>query len=224
MGRRLVGTFVGVAVFTASLTVLYLTMREVMAVGGSCASGGPYTVAVPCPRGAWMAPVSIFTGLAGVAAVFLWRPRGGPLLGLLAWPALFLALGWNFLDHGLDGPDGGGIAIGWLVCAAVFVAMGGVPLLVVGRMAVLGDGDAPPRPGTAAHLATVASRRPSATREATSWLVETSARTAPGGDDADDNGDDDVVDDLERLARLHRDGQLTDAEFTAAKHGLLGGS
>jgi hypothetical protein len=146
VARRLAGTFVGVVVFSASLTLLHLTMREVLAVGGSCATGGPNGVAVPCPKGTWMAPVSIFTGLAGLALVFLFAPRGGPVLGLLAWPALFVALGWNFLEHGLDSSEGGGTVVGWVLCAVVFIAMGVLPLAIMGRMAILGGG--PPAPGS----------------------------------------------------------------------------
>ena len=35
----------------ACLTVLFLCMRSVMDIGGSCASGGPYEIANPCPAG-----------------------------------------------------------------------------------------------------------------------------------------------------------------------------
>ena len=51
-------TFIGVAVVTMCLTVLFLCARAVMDVGGVCASGGPYVVASPCPKGVgWMTPV-----------------------------------------------------------------------------------------------------------------------------------------------------------------------
>ena len=47
----------------------------------------------------------------------------------LAWPGLFLSLGWNFLEFSFA-PPGGGFAWGWLVCGVVFVLMGGLPLLL----------------------------------------------------------------------------------------------
>src|SRR5262249_24723134 len=54
------------------------------------------------------------------------------------WPALFLSLGFNFLEYGLDpAGDATGPEWGWLFCAAVFALMGAVPLLVLLRPAVL---------------------------------------------------------------------------------------
>ncbi len=47
----------------------------------------------------------------------------------LAWPGLFLSLGWNFLEFAFA-PPGGGFAWGWLICGVVFVLMGGLPLLL----------------------------------------------------------------------------------------------
>jgi hypothetical protein len=124
-------TPVAAGVLALCLTIVYLAMRRVMEVGGTCASGGPYEIANPCPKGvAWMLPVGIVVGMASSAALAL-TARRGPKLWTLAWPALFLSLGWNFLDFGLDppgAPDGGAEA-GWIVCAVVFGLMGGVPLV-----------------------------------------------------------------------------------------------
>ena len=116
--------------FVVCLTLMYLSMRSVMDVGGSCASGGPYSINAPCPKGvAWVMPVSIFGGLLSVGIVFLGVfPQGGPRPYAFAWSALFLALGWNFLDYGFD-PPGGGTSASWLVCGAIFFLMGGVPLV-----------------------------------------------------------------------------------------------
>jgi hypothetical protein len=81
--------------------MLSLILRSVTAEGGSCADGGP---SEPCPSG---------TGTAL----------------LLAWPALFLTLGWDFLADGFDPPMGEEVAGGYLVCGAVFVLMGAGPPL-----------------------------------------------------------------------------------------------
>ena len=43
---------VGLVIVTAGLTVVFLSMRAVMDIGGYCASGGPYVIAQECPRGA----------------------------------------------------------------------------------------------------------------------------------------------------------------------------
>lgn len=93
IARRLVLTFVGVAVVAASLTVLFLGMRDVMEIGGACGSGGPYVPVRPCPEGTWLVPVSIFTGI--IAALVTAAATSGYVRGMafLAWPALFLSLG-----------------------------------------------------------------------------------------------------------------------------------
>ena len=133
--RRLVLQFVGLAGTVLGLTVLFLGMRSVMDIGGSCGSGGPYVVAQPCPDNAWLLPVGIIGGLAMLAVYALsCFSDGGPRLAALAWPALFLSLGWNFLEYAFDPPgDAGGPVIGWLVCGVLFWVMGGLPLLVVLR-------------------------------------------------------------------------------------------
>src|SRR5262245_1135710 len=98
-----------------------------MAVGGSCGSGGSYEIATPCPTGAWMAPVGIFVGLAGLALYLWWRPRSGPQWVFLAWPALFGSLGVQFLRAAAA--DSG--AYGFWLCGVVFLVMAAAPVLLV---------------------------------------------------------------------------------------------
>jgi hypothetical protein len=121
---------VGTLGFVVCLTLMYLSMRSVMDVGGSCASGGPYTISRPCPQGvAWVMPLAIFGGLFFVGMTFLGVfEEGGPRPYAFAWSALFIALGWNFIDYGVD-PPGGGTSVSWLVCGAIFFVMGGAPLV-----------------------------------------------------------------------------------------------
>jgi hypothetical protein len=137
LARRSVLCFVGMLGVTAALTVLFFSMRAVMDIGGSCASGNvPYAVSRPCPTGVPGLMIgSIFLGLLFLAVYAL--SAVGPNLTLLAWPALFLSLGWNFLDYGVNPPDGSDHVVwGWLLCGVLFVLMGGLPL-VFGVMAVL---------------------------------------------------------------------------------------
>ena len=108
---------IGTLGFTFCLTLLFLSMRSVMDVGGFCASGGPYEIRTACPQNVgWLIPVSIFGALlfVGISVVAAFS-QGGPRPYAFAWSALFLALGWNFLQYGFDPPDGGTSA-SWLVC------------------------------------------------------------------------------------------------------------
>jgi hypothetical protein len=124
---------VGLVILAAATTSVYLAMRDVMEIGGSCASGGPYEIANPCPKGtAGLMVGGIFgwfigAGMAGVAGSQL--PGGYGSLALLGWPALFLSLGWNFLDFGFDPADGSGTDGSLVFCGVLFFLMGGVPLL-----------------------------------------------------------------------------------------------
>jgi len=120
-----------ISVFGSSfcLTCLYLAMRGIMRLGGFVASGGPYEIAHPAPRYVWIFPVSILVGLICLflhAAQARWL--GGLNLLALAWPILFISLGWNFLDFAFRPPGSGGLVWAWLLCGVVFWIMGFVPL------------------------------------------------------------------------------------------------
>jgi hypothetical protein len=233
---------VGLVVLAASTTAVYLAMRDVMAIGGSCASGGPYEIATPCPDGT--APLMIGgifgwfigAGLAGIAGSQL--PGGYGALALLGWPALFLSLGWNFLDFGFDPANGGGTDGSLVFCGVLFFLMGGVPLLF-GLKRVLRT------------LWPAASSSSSSTGSGASWGLSDQVRMAtslfphriadarstphPASSPAADAvpSDDvpvdetpppggDIARELERLADLHRRGALDDDEFERAKDILLG--
>jgi hypothetical protein len=132
--RKAIFLTLGTAIFIFCLTLVYQSMRAVMDVGGACASGGAYEIRQQCPDGvAWVLPVGIFgMFFAGIFTFLGVFPDGGPRPYVFAWSALFLALGWNFLDYGFDSPaPGGGTEVGWVICGVVFVLMGGVPLLAL---------------------------------------------------------------------------------------------
>jgi len=111
------------------ITCLFLGMRGVMRLGGMVASGGPYAIAHPAPGWVWVMPVAIMAGMACLFLNLFSGNEDGVNLMPLAWPALFLSLGWNFLEFAFT-PPGGGFAWGWLVCGVVFIPMGGLPLLL----------------------------------------------------------------------------------------------
>jgi hypothetical protein len=209
---------VGIAGLAFSLAILWLSMRAVMGIGGACASGGPFVPAVECPEAVVaLTPLSvfglfIFGGLAAWAGASL----GGGWIGLifLAWPALFLSLGWNFLEFGLRPPGGepGEVVWSWLFCAVVFGLMGGLPLvgLIWGVREAGGGGRA-----YVGGRVVVTPRRPNTL---TSALI---GRPVDGDLDIGAEARPDVSERLERLARLRRAGDLTDAEFEAAKRATL---
>jgi hypothetical protein len=207
----------GVAGLAFCLTLLFLSMRAVMDVGGSCADGGPYVSAQSCPTGVPLALISgifglfAFGGLAAIGGARLGEPYSG--IVFLAWPALFLSLGWNFLEYAVRSP--GGPDIGWLICGVVFVVMGGGPLLALlpsrrssGRdpaamRRLLGDLQARRRQVSGPD------NRPDPFAPTTT------------GDAASGAGRMDLTSRLERLATLHANGSLTDAEFDEAKRRVI---
>ena len=213
--RKLAYTAVGIFLLAAGITVLFLGMRSVLDVGGFCADGGAYVVRQECPDGTGLMTVGVFAGLLGFGFALAGGMAGGPRLGVLAWPALFCALGWNFLEYGIDPPPPAtGVAIGWLICAIVFLVMGGVPLAFIlrdPRTTLWGrdpaDESARPFPG----VRLVATRAARGDR-----TVAPGAPSAPRGTTSTD-----LVADLERLADLHRAGALDDAAFDRAKAARL---
>jgi hypothetical protein len=131
----LIGLLSGVTLGTLSITLLFLAMRAVMDIGGACADGGPFVPVRPCPDGVPLSMIGGMFGLFGSAGLLiLFGPRFGPryaALPLLGWPALFLSLGWNFIDYGVRAPDGSGeLDLGWVLSGVVFLLTGGVPLVI----------------------------------------------------------------------------------------------
>jgi hypothetical protein len=115
--------------FTLAFTVLFLSMRAVLAVGGYCAEGGPYVIGTHCPGNtAWLTPLSIWIGLACVGAGFYLARGLGASLILLAWPILFIGLSLNFLQAGF--PADGTVELTGLLLGVMFLVMGAVPLVL----------------------------------------------------------------------------------------------
>lgn len=216
--RGAIWVFVSLAGVSCALTMLFLGARAVMGVGGFCAEGGPFEIRQTCPQGTTLLILGGTWGglaFAGIYAVQTIKHQVPGFEGLL-WSALFLSLGWNFLEFGLD-PPGGGLAWGWLICAVVFGLMGGLPLPAALRSVVRGfrgerqqwqETLVPPGTARAAAASMAALRR-----------AMRSSRTGPRSPEPEPDGD--LVSRLERLARLHRDGALDDAEYEAAKRTVL---
>ena len=117
---RVAGAAIGWFGLAACLTLLFNVALVVMALGGACANGGAYEIAVECPENvAAFAPLSIWGGLISVGVwLFFSGGFGTPLPGW-AWFGLFGGLSVPFALAG--GTEG------WLV-AGVFFIMGIVPI------------------------------------------------------------------------------------------------
>jgi hypothetical protein len=233
--RSIAGYLAGVTVGSACLTLVFLGMRSVMEIGGACAEGGPFVPVQPCPDGAPIALIGGIFGLFGAAGLMIWfgsrLGRGYVSLVFLGWPALFISLGFNFLQFGLNPPFGQGVEWGFIVPGVMFWIMGIVPLLIgiAGWRAARGGRTTaasttvnrlqrsvtlPPDRVEFAPNSFGAARPPPATPPTV---------PAAGGDAAStaDDVDEALVDKLERLARLHADGSLSDEEFADAKARIL---
>ena len=237
---KLIGSLIGAAGVAASITLMSLGMRSVLAIGGSCASGNtPYEIRQACPKGvAWMLPVAIWAGLGFLLLFYLCAPTGGKRCAILAWPGLFLALGWNFLQFGLPKhTHGEGVDHGWqagfLVPGILFIIMGIVPLIVVlpGLLRTLRGVPEEPvlhHPGgltfdpnglgtysmqgpPPTHPGYAAAGPPGGLSFAKAGPPPTT-RPTPSGD---------MAEELAKLAALHRSGDLTDQEYETAKQAVL---
>ena len=189
---------------TVCTTVVFLSMRAVMDIGGSCGSVDN-EVYRPCPGNvAGLLPGAIWGGLifTGLYVVVCAKWKVPSFVSLL-WPALFLSLGYNFFDYGISGRQ-----FGFIICGVVFVLMGAVPLIWalphLWRVYVEGVED-DPKPW---HVA--------ATGSAVSSSLKLLNRlgTTP---------DEDMTDSLERLDELHRKGALDDLEYAKAKDRVIRG-
>jgi hypothetical protein len=132
-GRYWLVAFTGLALCGASIVAIDWGIYHLMRTG-SCASGGPYVSARPCPPGTGghiLAVIGgVFGGLIGVG-VFAARGRSGERrespypLGLLMWTLLFCTIAGAGLYASLgpaagdDAPKGTAIFL-----AALFIPMG----------------------------------------------------------------------------------------------------
>ena len=137
--------------------VLVLGATAMMAVAlwkllhtGTCASGGPYVSARPCPQGTvtWvlLIPASMLLWFIGMA--FLGRL-------LVPWAILFTGVGATFVAAGISGDLGpGGSSAAWSV-GPLFVLMG-APVGIWALVTWLRERGEPPAPATGGFMPPVA--------------------------------------------------------------------
>jgi hypothetical protein len=112
--------FAGCAAFTVGLL-------HVMKIG-TCASGGPFVTAQPCPSDAGTWALLLAGGI--IAAVIAIIIGGWAGAGLLVWCGLFLSSGIALLVYALTGTDvSAGAKTAGYVIGATFIPMGGLPLV-----------------------------------------------------------------------------------------------
>lgn len=221
LGAHLVG-MLGLVGVVVGLVWTYRTIGAVMSIGGSCGTGSP---GLPdCPDGTWMLPVGILGGLVCLVVYIAGSSRAGPRLAFFAWTALFAVIGAQALRQA---NADGSVQPGAIVFGVVFVLVGLAPVALVlanspkvlaevlvghGR---LGAPTPVPRPKQVAQRATAAAVRVASDSPLPAYDAGTGSREGAGTPAA-------VVDELERLARLHERGQLSAEEFAAAKRQVIG--
>jgi hypothetical protein len=216
--RRGLGTLFALVLAGVSLVgfswALYHLVRT-----GTCASGGPYVSARPCPKGTGGHIVALIGGIfGGLIAVGLWsasRPmdRTGPGLGIVMWGLGFTLAGAAALLAGVGPghPSGGGSTAGGIIVGAIFIPMG-LGGLIAARSFSRNSTSTTSRlnlAGTGGSIMPMGALRPPTVM-------------APPPPPPPASGD--VLSRLERLAELHGEGALTDAEFADQKRKLLGES
>jgi len=236
---RSIGSLVGIGGVAFCITLLSQSMRAVEAVGGTCASGGPYQVAHQCPKGVGgTLAIAIIGGLVFLGLFLFCASDRGRSVAMLAWSALFLTLAWNFIDYGVKGGSGAGA--GFLIPGVLFVLMGAAPLFyVVPNMVKAFRGQDPNEsdsPSPFLRYAGIASTSAGAPAPAPSWpstsawgtsspaastVASTPAASTATVAGTSSSGSGDLASELERLASLHRRGELTDTEYEAAKQRAL---
>jgi hypothetical protein len=181
---------------------------------GTCASGGPYVSARPCPPGTGEHILALMGGIfGGLFGVGIWAARGqrGPSsrigLGPVMWSLLFLTLAASvaYAAYGPGNNHSSGAHTAAIVLAVVFVPMGlaPLPLLFRGRDASgTGGSTFGPSPGFSPVMPAAPPPNP--------------AHRMPGG------GEEDPLDKIAKLGELRDRGIVTAEEFEQQKKRLLG--
>src|SRR3954454_5082265 len=147
--RLRAGRLLGLALVVGATALLSVALWKLLHTG-TCASGGPYVSARPCPDGtvtwALMIPVSMLAWFAGMA--FMGRV-------LVPWAILFTGVGATFVAAGIAGDLGpGGSSAAWTV-GPLFVLMG-APVGIWAVVTWLRERGEPPAPATGGFMPPVA--------------------------------------------------------------------
>jgi len=231
----------GAALFIGSVVLFNVELLKLLDVG-TCASGGPYVTARPCPEGTGtdmlLMMASVFGGLIGAGLFAVrgtpsWsqgrRRSGAANAALLAWTIFFVGTGAVSLYVGLfDDSIPDDSALGATIVGVTFLLMG-LPVLAFLLWKWIDDLRDPPPDDrfqpSATQIPTVRSTASGATDPGWTTMMQQGSRAipmptaaaAPGTEDAEL----DMLVKLERLQKLRESGALTDAEFEAQKKRVL---
>jgi hypothetical protein len=214
--KRALGTLLALLLAGAAVVAFNWALYHLIRTG-TCASGGPYVSARPCPKGTGGQILALIGGIfGGLIAVGIWaaaRPSGrtGPGLGIVMW-ILGFALSGGVAILAAVGPAHAGRAdskLGGIIVGAIFIPMGLAGLFAIGWS----RGD---------RTSSVIGLNLGGAGGVPLMIPPRSAAPRPAPPSAPTGGD--VLARLERLAQLHKDGVLTDAELAAQKRKLLGES
>jgi hypothetical protein len=224
MIRYWVTSLLGMLICLVSLVVMSWALYHLVRTG-TCASGGPYVSARPCPSdtGAKILGLigSIFALLIGGAIYAARGGKGGGTLGMgvVLWSLLFISLAAaTFVAaYGPANNDAPGAKTAAVILAIVFLPMAILPLLGAvgfgaGRKRLFGGSDKPrsyPKPAPPDMPFSMPAARPSPAAAAPTPF------SAPGAQAGD------VAGRLRKLDELRDSGLLTDEEFEAKKAEIL---
>ena len=218
--RRAIFSIVGLLIVGAGVVAFCYSIYSLGRIG-TCASGGPYVSARPCPAGTGLTialiPIAVFGGLLGLAlysAGVRWKRPSSIGLGLWMWSFAFIGASCS-LAYAAWGPashdvDGGGVELAAIILLVIFIPMGVIPLVIAalsgrGRSSV----SAPPVRMMPVSGAPVAPRPTPA------------GSPRPGAPAAPPAGD--IVTRLERLNELRESGAISPEEFDRLKAKILAG-
>jgi len=187
--------FVACVVAVGALVLACVEIAHLMDTG-TCASGGPYVSAHPCPAGTGTRILLLTGAILVYVVALLFSGQGLFLYGLL-----FVALSAVFIRGALTDDDFA--AAGWIV-GVVFAVMGIVPLFLAVRGWFSHDDD-------------------EARDRAAGLAAYTQVAPAPVMVTAGPARSNDSLAKLEQLGDLHARGVLNDAEFAAEKAKILSG-
>ena len=239
----LIKAVLGLGLFLGSVVLFNVKLVELLETG-TCASGGPYVSARPCPEGTgtdvMLLTGSIFMGLIG-CGIFAFRgnpPWGGGRrrsvglfgLGTLAWGLFFASTGavslYTSLTNDTIGDDG---ELGAMIVGITFLLMG-VPALLLalwGLAKNLGRGRDETPPSTSDAMAPAggvlgrfrAGMENAQAAQALGSRLPWGSGGGTGGIPKSRGGD--TLGRLERLQKLRESGAINDQEFEREKARIL---